>query len=128
MCWIFFFCSSHARYREMCDKCQDPKPVEPGQPLRGGGMRTIGTSLLPSFKPQAKRALKVYNKSNSKRFKVKKIYKINVHGSGYQCMTFSAKEDGSEGRTLFRAVVRLKDMVLFCEVKKDDDGPPPPRT
>ncbi|XP_073128455.1 uncharacterized protein [Henckelia pumila] len=121
----------------MCDKCQHPEPVVPGQPRSAGAMITMADAgRLRGCRPQAKRALKVYNKSNSKRFNLKKIYKVNFFGARFQYMTFSAREDGSEEPTLFRGVVHGVDRVVFCEVKDDDvielpraldGGPPPPR-
>ncbi|XP_073158924.1 uncharacterized protein [Henckelia pumila] len=95
-------------WRKMCDRYQKRKPVKPD----GAMITIVDAGRLRGFRPQAKRALKVYKKSNSTRFKLEKMYKVNYIGARYQYITFGALEVESLGRTLFRGVVHGDDKFM----------------
>lgn len=104
--------------RQMCDLCNGP----PNGSLNPGAAVTYrNADELVFLRHLAELALKFYNDTNSKSYKLVKVCKINCVAACYG-LTFRAREDGSEECPVFRGVVNVVggEKALFCEIKYDD--------
>ncbi|XP_073138026.1 uncharacterized protein [Henckelia pumila] len=122
---------SLSRLRGMCDVCiakvkhenvdeEIDAEFPPELPV-GGGITHINADKSVALKNLGEIALKFYNDTKSKNFKLAKVCKVNTIAFRYKGVTFRAQEDGSEESPLFRAVVFVMREPLFCEIKEEDE-------
>lgn len=106
--------------RQMCDVYL--RTVVPG--MFCGSTTYLNANFLHQYRDVAESALNAFNNAKWRNFKLVKLLKCNSVVTLYCCMTFHAKEDGSDECLLFRAVVNLVDRcnVLLCEIRDGDES------
>lgn len=100
----------------MCDLCKEPTRCP------GAALTLINADKIVDVRHKAELALKFYNDTKLKNFKLVKVCKVTYTACTFCGLTFSAREDGSEECTLFRGVVYQMGRILgiFSEIKNDD--------
>ncbi|XP_073147640.1 uncharacterized protein [Henckelia pumila] len=106
--------------RELCDFCMEP-PDDDGETV-DAGITYVNADKKDNLRDLAELALKFYNDTKAKNFKLVKVCKIN-YGSTYFGVTFRAQEGGSEECPLFRGAIHCVggDKPAFCEIKDNEE-------
>ncbi|XP_073124516.1 uncharacterized protein [Henckelia pumila] len=90
----------------------------------GGSSTYLDAGYLHEHRFVAELALDAFNNAKGRNFKLVKFLKCNRIVTIFYCLTFEAKEDGSDVCLLFRAVVNGvgTDKVLLCEIRDGDES------